>query len=239
MTLAGKGQINTVPVAFSWQEAFDDSAVQTRVSAQTTLTAAARAALRLPEFEPVDGTVGIDVDYAKRSGGAATLDAKLDLTDARIAIDPIGWVKPTGDKANGTVSLALAGERVAKVSQFSVSGGDISASGSADFARDGSLAQLSIASFRQGPNDVKGQVEVLGPDSYRLALTGSRLDVSGILEQRRAAGARPPTPAPPPARPPVRGSTPPSMSGSCPSAKDGRCGRCTGGRSAAPPTCRT
>ncbi|TSD84814.1 DUF3971 domain-containing protein [Mycobacterium sp. KBS0706] len=187
MTLAGKGQINTVPVAFSWQEAFDDSAVQTRVSAQTTLTAAARAALRLPEFEPVDGTVGIDVDYAKRSGGAATLDAKLDLTDARIAIDPIGWVKPTGDKANGTVSLALAGERVAKVSQFSVSGGDISASGSADFARDGSLAQLSIASFRQGPNDVKGQVEVLGPDSYRLALTGSRLDVSGILEQRRAA----------------------------------------------------
>lgn len=187
MTLAGKGQINTVPVAFSWQEAFDDSAVQTRVSAQTTLTAAARTALRLPEFEPVDGTVGIDIDYAKRSGGAATLDAKLDLTDARIAIDPIGWVKPTGGKANGTVSLALAGERVAKVTQFSVSGGDISASGSADFARDGSLAQLSIASFRQGPNDVKGQVEVLGPDSYRLALTGSRLDVSGILEQRRAA----------------------------------------------------
>lgn len=187
MTLAGKGQVNTVPVAFSWHEAFDDSAVQTRVSAQATLTPAAREALKIPPVGPVDGTIGTDLDYAKRSGGAATLDAKLDLTDARIAIDPIGWVKPTGGKANATVSLALTGERLTKVSQFSVSGGDIAASGSADFARDGSLSQLSIASFQQGPNDVKGQVEVLGTDSYRLALTGSHLDVSGILEQRRAA----------------------------------------------------
>ncbi|MGO1080123.1 YhdP family protein [Inquilinus sp. CA228] len=187
MTLTGKAQLNTVPVAFSWREAFDDSAVQTRVSAQATLTPAAREALKIPEVGPVDGTIGADLDFAKRSGGAATLDAKLDLTDARIAIDPIGWVKPTGGRADATVSLALAGERVSKVSQFSVSGGDITASGSADFARDGSLAQLSIASFRQGPNDVKGQVEVLGPDNYRLALTGSRLDVSGLLEQRRAA----------------------------------------------------
>lgn len=187
MTLAGKAQLNTVPIAFSWREAFDDSAVQTRVSAQVTLTAAAREALKIPAFGPVDGTIGADLDLAKRSGGSATLDAKLDLTDARIAIDPIGWVKPTGGRANATVSLALAGDRVAKVSQFSVSGGDITASGSADFARDGSLAQLSIASFRQGANDVEGKVEVLGPDSYRLALTGSRLDVSGILEQRRAA----------------------------------------------------
>lgn len=199
MTLAGKGQVNTVPVAFSWHEAFDDSAVQTRVSAQATLTPAAREALKIPPVGPVDGTIGTDLDFAKRSGGAATLDAKLDLTDARIAIDPIGWVKPTGGKANATVSLALMGERLTKVSQFSVSGGDIAASGSADFARDGSLSQLSIASFRQGPNDVKGQVEVLGTDSYRLALTGSHLDVSGILEQRRAARdtSDPTTPADP------------------------------------------
>ncbi|KGM33781.1 YhdP family protein [Inquilinus limosus] len=193
MTLAGKGQVNTVPVAFSWHEAFDDSAVQTRVSAQASLTPAAREALKIPAIGPVDGTIGTDLDYAKRSGGMATLDAKLDLTEARIAIDPIGWVKPTGGRANATVSLALAGERVSKVSQFSVSGGDITASGSADFTRDGSLSQLSIASFRQGPNDVKGQVEVLGPDSYRLALTGSHLDVSGILEQRRAARDKPAT----------------------------------------------
>ncbi len=202
MTLAGKGQVNTVPIAFSWHEAFDDSAVQTRVSAQATLTPAAREALKIPPVGPVDGTIGTDLDYAKRSGGAATLDAKLDLTDARIAIDPIGWVKPTGGKANAMVSLTLAGERLTKISQFSVSGGDIAASGSADFARDGSLSQLSIASFRQGPNDVKGQVEVLGTDSYRLALTGSHLDVSGILEQRRAvrdtsdAAPADPTPGP-------------------------------------------
>jgi hypothetical protein len=187
MTLAGKAQLNTVPIAFSWREAFDDSAVETRVSAQATLTPAAREALRIPATGPVEGTIGVDLDLAKRSGGAATLDAKLDLTEARIAIDPIGWVKPAGGKANATVSLALAGERVAKISQFSVSGGDITASGSADFARDGSLAQLSIASFRLGPNDVKGQVEMLGPDSYRLALSGAHLDVSGLLEQRRAA----------------------------------------------------
>ncbi|WP_342236834.1 YhdP family protein [Inquilinus sp. OTU3971] len=187
MTLAGKAQLNTVPIAFSWREAFDDSAVQTRVSAQATLTPAAREALKIPAIGPVEGTIGADLDLAKRSGGSATLDAKLDLTDARIAIDPIGWIKPVGGRANAAVSLALAGDRIAKVSQFSVSGGDVTASGSADFTRDGSLAQLSIASFRQGANDVKGQVEVLGPDSYRLALTGSRLDVSGILEQRRAA----------------------------------------------------
>lgn len=191
MTLAGKSQVNTVPVAFSWHEAFDDAAVQSRVSAQATLTPAAREALKIPAIGPVDGTIGTDLDYAKRSGGVATLDAKLDLTDARVAIDPIGWVKPAGGKANATVSLALAGERVSKISQFSVSGGDITASGSADFTRDGALSQLSIASFRQGPNDVKGQVEVLGPDSYRLALTGSHLDVSGILEQRRAARGGP------------------------------------------------
>ncbi len=35
MTLAGKAQVNTVPIAFSWHEAFDDSAVQTRVSARS------------------------------------------------------------------------------------------------------------------------------------------------------------------------------------------------------------
>ncbi|WP_026870548.1 AsmA-like C-terminal domain-containing protein [Inquilinus limosus] len=190
MTLQGKGQVNAVPLTFSWREAFDDSAIETRVSAQATLNAEARAALRLPEFEPVGGTIGADLDYARRSGGAATLDAKLDLTDTRLAIDPIGWVKPPGGRANATVSLALAGDRVTKVSQFSVSGGDITASGSADFARDGSLAQLSIASFRQGPNDVKGQVEVLGPDHYRLALSGTHLDVSGILGQRRTAAGQ-------------------------------------------------
>lgn len=188
MTMEGKAQLNAVPIGFSWREAFDDSAVQTRLSAQAILTPAAREALKIPAFGPVEGTVGADLDLAKRSGGATTLDAKFDLTDARIAIDPIGWVKPEGGKADATVSLALAGDRIAKISQFSVSGGDVAASGSADFARDGSLAQLSIASFRQGANDVKGQVEVLGPDSYHLALTGSHLDVSGILEQRRAAG---------------------------------------------------
>jgi hypothetical protein len=187
MTLAGKGEVNTVPVAFSWHETFDDSPIDSEVSAQATLSPAAREALHIPEIGPVDGTIGVDADYTKRSGGAATLDAKLDLTDARFAIDPIGWVKPAGAKANATASVALSGERVTKVSQFSISGGDITTSGSADFDRDGSLSQLAIASFRQGPNDVKGQVQVLGPDNYRLTLSGTRLDVSGILGQRRAA----------------------------------------------------
>jgi hypothetical protein len=186
MTLDGRAQVNTVPVAFTWHEAFDDSPVDTKVSAKVTLDPAARAALRLPEIQMIGGTVVADLDLAM-GGSTGTLDAKLDLTDARISLDPIGWTKPPGGKANAAVTLALAGARVSKVSQFSVSGGDIALSGSADFARDGSLAQLNISSLQQGQTQVKGQVEVLGPDSYRLALDGPRLDVSNLLGQRRGA----------------------------------------------------
>ncbi|MDR6291125.1 hypothetical protein E9232_003651 [Inquilinus ginsengisoli] len=189
MTLDGRAQVNTVPVAFTWHEAFDDSPVDTKVSAKVTLDPAARAALHLPEIQMIGGTVVADLDLAM-GGSTGTLDAKLDLTDARISLDPIGWTKPPGGKANAAVTLSLAGARVAKVSQFSVSGGDIALSGSADFARDGSLAQLNIGSLQQGQTQVKGQVEVLGPDSYRLALDGPRLDVSGLLGQRRSAGAQ-------------------------------------------------
>lgn len=202
MTLAGTAQVNTVPVAFSWHEAFDGAAVGSRITVKATVDEAARAALHVPEVPMLGGTVGADLDLQARKGGVATLDAKLDLTDARISIDPIGWEKPPGSRAEAVASLSLASGRLAKVVQFSVSGGDIAASGSADFDRDGALSKLAIASLRQGRTDVKGEVAVLGPDSYRLALEGPRLDVSGLLGQRRAAGqpqgaATDPAPAPP------------------------------------------
>ena len=51
MTLDGKAQVNSVPVAVTWHEAFDDLPVQTKVMAKTTLDPAARTALHLPDID--------------------------------------------------------------------------------------------------------------------------------------------------------------------------------------------
>ncbi len=133
-----------------------------------------------PEFAFMKGSIGVNAK-AKFGDKAEQVEATINLGEAEINLEGIGWKKPVGEAAE----FELATEKkdgVLKINSFSLSGKKINAKGSAAFSQDFStLAQLNLGKFSLDSNDIASMNYEKNESGTRLDIAANSLDLSSYM----------------------------------------------------------
>ena len=97
LTITGKARVNGIPAEISWMEAFSSKAdVLTWITARGEVGDADRERLGFPTKPYLTGPVRMDAVYTVAKPGQGRLAATLDLREAAMALEPLGWTKAPG-----------------------------------------------------------------------------------------------------------------------------------------------
>nr|WP_246152291.1 AsmA-like C-terminal domain-containing protein [Roseospira navarrensis] len=214
MDVTGRATLGGVPVRLDWRENFTDAGdFDRRYRVEGRVDNAGRAAFRLDggPFQPpiLDGPVDAVVTYTETRGEPGRLDADVDLTPARLALDPLGWGKAPGVPGRAAVTGAIAEDSITvDFDVTTAAAGDVA--GRARLSGAGDLRRVDLDRVRLGPEtDLRASVEgATGPGaepgaSYAITLEGHALDLRAALAgdddpAETAAGAGPDELPPPP-----------------------------------------
>lgn len=147
MQVAGGLALGGVPLEIDWTEAFEEGQdYRSHVKATVArLDGAARKRLGLDLSDYLQGPLAVNVFMTLRDDGAGEVKMAVNFADARLALDPLGWEKATGVSAEGRFELDLENEQIARFSRIEVKTPDLTVSGQAIPAADGSgLAKLVL-----------------------------------------------------------------------------------------------
>jgi hypothetical protein len=176
--LDASGQIvlGSIPGELKWRENFTSKNVPFRSRYQVQaprIEEAQRKALGFdgpPFVSPfISGPVGASVVATLYGGGRGDIDAKVDLTPARMSLPGMGWRKEDRTTGGAQVQVKLDKNRVVAVPYFVINAGDLQTNGSVSFNGDGSVRRVDFGRLTYG-----GKTEVEGFIGFR---SGS-LDIS-------------------------------------------------------------
>ena len=185
--------------AMDWTEDFKtNEPVTTRISAKGVMTDQARQALSVGLQTILTGPVPVSADIQGHRGQLTIADVTLDLTNAVLAIPILHLGKQAGQAAGGRVTVNFAPGDVIHDEVIRVTGPNVTATGTANFDRAGSLAVLNFASVKMGTlNDLSFTLtRSAAGDDY--VLRGHSLD--GSLIGRNAGDTNGAAPSTQPAR---------------------------------------
>lgn len=194
MTLAGSGGLGGVPIRLKYTMDFragPRTQVVQRLKADTTITAAALAKHGIFDASGlVDGPVALSAELDVARDGAAKMLLGAGLTEARIKIAALGFVKPAGARATARAEIALAGKRIASIDAFSLTGAGISVTGSVAFS-DGKPRLARIDHAEIGQSDASGSVRFAADGQpMAIVLQGPVLDLRGRFTHRAPPAAK-------------------------------------------------
>lgn len=184
LELTGTAELNGVPVDVSWTERFGSGpGARRRITLAGTLDPARQAALGLPVYDGLTGDVPVEAVYTASAGAASTVAAELDLTGARLTVDPLGWTKPPGVPGRADLTLELNGDELSRLSSFALRTPDLVARGDAVFAPGtGAVAEWRLTEFEHGRNRFGLQATRQPGGGYAVELRGPSLDAGPALD---------------------------------------------------------
>ena len=202
MELAGSCTLAGIPTRLRFTMDFragPRTAVNQRLQAQATVTAAELAQHGiLDATELIDGPLALSVEIEIARDGASRMLLGAGLTEARLRIEPLGFVKPPGAEATARAEIAFARKRIQAINALAVTGTNISVTGGANFA-DGRPSFIRIDHAKIGGTDASGSVRFPGAGQpIAIVLQGASLDLSA-----RFSHPAPSAPAPRLARTPA------------------------------------
>ncbi|NNG03434.1 MAG: hypothetical protein HKM95_04960 [Inquilinus sp.] len=191
MEVEGEGLLRAAPVAFRWTENFGAGReFRTRLVASGRLERADLVSLGIDFYRNWEGAVGVDLRYVDVDRKLATMAAELDLVDATIRLDEIGWTKPFGEAASAAVELRLNEARLSDIPTFTVDGGGLQLVGSAAFDPEtAALREVRLSEFRHGETDIVAALMRTADGGYAVSARGTRLDARPLLDRATAAMA--------------------------------------------------
>jgi hypothetical protein len=202
LTAGGTGDIATIPadltLAMDFRPGPPDQVLQ-HVTAKGRADAAQLTTAGAPAMVThllASGAAGLDVDYAGRRDGGATIQVGADLQGAAVTT-PLGWEKPAGQAAGFGGQVQLDHGHVVGVDRLHAEGPGLVIASRAQFA--GGQETLVLDRLEVGRTRAAGSV-VFPADAkapLRVDLHGSMLDLSPQLDR------------PKPAAPPVAHTGPP------------------------------
>ncbi len=138
-------------LAVDWTEDFKTNGdITTKLAVKGQVTDAGRAALNIGLATILTGPVGVNGTLEGHRGSLRTADMQLDLTPSAVMVPIVHLGKPAGQAATGHVSVNFgAGDNIADET-IRITGPNLSASGSANFDRNGVLTVLSFPSVKMG-----------------------------------------------------------------------------------------
>ncbi|PWS37808.1 DUF3971 domain-containing protein [Falsiroseomonas bella] len=167
------------------------SQVVLRATMQGRATGAQLAALDLGHEEVLSGPVGLDLRYQQMRSGAARIDVRGDLREARLMLDPFGWSKPPGQNAGADLVLRLNRDALEAIESFRVEAPSLLLRGSAQFGAGARLQRVAIAEGRLEGSRFAGEARppARADAAWQISLRGPALDLRQPLSRERVPEA--------------------------------------------------
>ncbi|NQY41147.1 MAG: hypothetical protein HRT80_13730 [Henriciella sp.] len=186
MILTGFGNMGSSPVQFTWRDAFDDDGNPADLSATAVLTSDLLNVFGLVGRAFITGEVPAEMQGKVGADGLQTGTFAFDLSEARLDIAEIDWVKPSGETARATLNYTGDLREQAAALRFSAS--DATIDGDLRLQNDGRLESLVLRElFIEDSVDVAGSIS-RSDDGFEIEVDGDYLDISGILADLGAVG---------------------------------------------------
>ncbi len=136
------------------------------------------------------GPVRAEVTATFSDGGKAEIDAKVDLTTARMALPGLGWSKPEDKPGSAEVLVKLDRKLIAAVPRFAVKAGDLDVAGSVAFGPDGAARKVDFSRVRYLRTDGEGSIAIRpGKAGLDIVFKGAAFDAEPVLGRDEDAKA--------------------------------------------------
>lgn len=183
LELSGEGRLAGMQVTLNVTEVFEGEG--SRIQLAGVLSEEVLARLEAPVGDYVAGPVPVRLTMTGGADGGRTIEADLDLAQAKLALAPVDWSKPAGTPGTVTLRLRLQGDRLVAVERFEVNAGTGYAVGRADLDEQGTgLRRLQLDRLRLGERtDIEATVEVAGDGTRTVHVAGASADLGPLLRQ--------------------------------------------------------
>jgi len=187
MILTGFGNMGSSPIQFTWRDAFDDDGAPADLSATAVLTSDVLNVFGLVGRAFLTGEIPVEMQGKVGSNGLQTGTFAFDLSEARIDISEIDWVKPTGETARAT--LNYTGDLREQAAALRMTADSASLYGDLRLANDGRLQSLDLRRFFiEDTIDVAGRISRTEAGGFDMRFNGNYLDISGLLSDLGSMG---------------------------------------------------
>lgn len=185
--LTGFGNVSSSPVQFTWRDAFDDDGSPADLSATAVLTSDLLNVFGLVGRAFLTGEVPAEMQGKVGADGLQTGTFAFDLSDARLDVAEIDWVKPAGQTARATLNYSGDLREQAAALKFTTE--DASIDGDLRLATDGRLQSLDLRQFLiEDSVDVAGRISRSDVGGINIEVDGRYLDISGLLSDLDSVG---------------------------------------------------
>ncbi|MEQ9329798.1 AsmA-like C-terminal domain-containing protein [Thalassobaculum sp.] len=190
MKLSGTGTVlGARSEVFLDQRFHERGAYTSRSRIRTIATRERLAAFGLDLGDRVGGQAAVEAQTEVKPGGAETVSITADLQQTRLALPEIGWEKPAGASGVLRARLAIRDGNPVSVDEFDLKAGDMAVQATFALGPDGAPVVIDFARLKVGRTDAAGRLEKIGPEEWRVALRGSSIDLSPIVDGDDDAGA--------------------------------------------------
>jgi len=203
MDVTGAIQLGTIPAKLQWRENFGPGApFRSRYTLQAAqVDEAQRRLLGLdgpPFVAPwMEGPVGADVTVIVQPGGRADIEARADLSTARMSLPGLGWHKEERTTGSVEATLRLEKSRLAAVPRFQMVAGDLQTRGAVSFGPEGKVRRVDFQKLAYGRTDVDGSITFRkGGEGMDIAFKGGSFDARSLIGHDDDAPAARPKPPP-------------------------------------------
>lgn len=193
MDVEGKIILGSIPADLKWRENFTQNTLfKRRFLLDGVVSEDQRIKELRLDFPPfnnkiIDGPVHVDATITEDWGGIGILEAFADLKGAEIDIPVIHWRKEAEGEGEAYAKVNFNSERLIGVPYFSVSSGDLKASGSIALDAQGKQIQtMQVSRFQAGKTNITNGTILYSPRvGWELDITGESLDLTHVLKNSR------------------------------------------------------
>lgn len=192
LDLAGPVELSGLRGHLQWEESFDArDAVLTRLAFRARQVPVGRLIALVPQPDLSaflhGGTVNTEVDFVRRAAPPYELSARVDFTDASVAIPQLGWAKARGGRTVADVDARFDDRGLIALPKVSAYGDGLVLSASAEFTGAGEVREVRLSRLITGRTDLSGEIRRRPEGGWDVVASGISLDLAPL----RAAGTSP------------------------------------------------
>jgi len=133
------------------------------------------------------GRIPLSLALVEHANGAGDLQISADLAQTAMDVPEIAWSKPKGTQGTARIALTLDHDRPAALREFSVTAGNLTASGNGAFAaaqppaQGARLQRVDFSRLAFGRTDVAGRLTLREGGGYDIQLRGPQIDAASYF----------------------------------------------------------
>ena len=193
MTVKGDVLLAGVPAKLAWTENFEQGAgFRRRYQVQMTADDRARARAGFDLGARLRGPVAVDLIFTEIDDKISDLSLALNLKRAVISLPEIGWSKAAGKDGLARLSVSFTQGGVARVKDFTITAGDLKATGNAVLAAGGrEIKRIHFTRLAFANNDFSATLAATPGGGYEIDIKGLVLDAEPYIGVDKGDGLPP------------------------------------------------